>query len=114
MEHKDARKILIPNVNSERLQNRAVDMYDIIERRVAGLNDGQQIDMTRFVGDVTLDIACFSLTGHKSGPVKDHYKNLMAKWLHLSTNNTMFMLGMMMGGARWRIRMHRLYQDKIA
>lgn len=114
VEHKDARKILIPNVNSERLKDRAVDMYDIIERRIEQLQDGQPIDMTRFVGDVTLDIACFSLTGHRSGPVKDRYKNLMAKWLHLSTNNTMFMLGMMMGATRWRHRMHRLYQDKIA
>ncbi|HVL01992.1 MAG TPA: cytochrome P450 [Dongiaceae bacterium] len=114
IEHKDARKILIPNVNSERLKDRAVDMYDIIERRVAQLVDGQQIDITRFVGDVTLDIACFSLTGHKSGPVKEQYKSLMARWLHLSTNNTMFMLGMMVGPTRWRGRMHRLYQEKIA
>ncbi|MBA56951.1 MAG: hypothetical protein CMK89_21085 [Pseudomonadales bacterium] len=114
VEHKDGRKILIPNVNSERLKARAADMYDIIKYRVDQLQEGEQIDMTRFVGDVTLDIACFSLTGHKAGPVKDRYKYLMARWLHLSTNNTMFMLGTMVGATRWRHRMHQRYQNKLA
>ena len=113
-EHKDARKILIPNVNAQRLKERAVDMYDIIQSRVDQLSEGEQIDMTRFVGDVTLDIACFSLTGHKVGPVKDRYKYLMARWLELSTNNTMFMLGTMIGATRWRHRMHQRYKNKLA
>ena len=114
VEHQDGRKILIPNVNSERLKERASDMYEIIRDRVDRLKPGEHIDMTRFVGDVTLDIACFSLTGHKTGPVKDRYKDLMARWLHLSTNNTMFMLGTMMGATRWRHRMHQRYQNKLA
>ena len=113
-EHKDGRKILIPNVNAQRLKERAVDMYDIALQRVEQLQEGQQIDITRFVGDVTLDIACFSLTGHKQGPQKDRYKHIMAKWLALSTNNTMFMLGTMIGAARWRTMMHKRYQKKVA
>ncbi|MEE2733567.1 MAG: cytochrome P450 [Pseudomonadota bacterium] len=113
-EHRDGRKILIPNVNTERLQARAVAMFEIIKARVDALQSGEQLDMTRFVGDVTLDIACYSLTGHQAGPVKERYKYLMAKWLHLSTNNTMFMLGTLVGATRWRQRMHHRYQRKLA
>ena len=113
-DHKDARRILIPNVNSDRLKERAVDMYEIVARQVDQLRDGEELDMTRFVGDVTLDIACFSLTGQKAGIRKDRYKYLMAKWLKLSTNNTMFTLGTMVGATRWRRYMHRLYQSKLS
>ena len=113
-EHRDARKILIPNLNTERLRNRAVDMQEIIEGRVSQLKDGQQIDIIKFVGDVTLDIACFTLTGYKSGPVKDRYKYLMEKWLRLGTGNTMFALGVLFGTARWRHFMHSLYQKNLA
>ena len=112
-EHKDGRKILIPNVNSERLKERASDMFDIVQRRVDQLAEGEELDVTRFVGDVTLDIACFSLTGHKEGAIKDHYKHLMARWLHLSTNNTMFMIGTLVGATRWRHLMHKRYQNKL-
>lgn len=113
-EHKDGRRILIPNVNTDRLRERAVDMYDIIANRVNRLEDGDELLMTRYIGDVTLDVACFSLTGLKSGPKKDHYKQLMQEWLELSTNNVMFTLGTLAGAERWRRYMHRLYQKKLA
>ncbi|MCG8316096.1 MAG: cytochrome P450 [Pseudomonadales bacterium] len=113
-EHKDARKILIPNLNTQRLKDRAVVMQEIINDRVNQLENGQQIDMTRFVGDVTLDIACYTLTGYQSGPVKDRYKYLMEKWLRLATGNSMFALGILFGTARWRYFMNSLYKKKLA
>ena len=114
VEHKDARKILIPNLNAERLKKRAIVMQEIIDLRVEQLKDGEQIEMTRFVGDVTLDIACYTLTGYRSGPVKDRYKYLMEKWLRLATGNTMFALGVLFGTARWRYFMNSLYKRKLS
>ena len=113
-EHAHSRKVVIPTLISKRLHDRAQVMHEIVTKHIDAMQPGDEFDVPRLVGDITLDIACYTLLGLREGPKKDRYRDLMLHWIQASTNNTMFLLGIMYGPAKWRNRLHSAYLKKTA
>ena len=113
-EHQDARKLLIPSFTTNLLKNRAYVMQEIISEHVSQLKRGDKINFPRFVGDVTLDIICYTLLGLRGGERKERYKQVMLAWLLEATSDTNFTIGAAMGARRYRQFLNRLYRKQTA
>ena len=113
-EHQDSRKIMIPPLVATRLRDRAAVMHELTTRNINAMKAGDNFDMPRLIGDITLDIACFTLLGLKEGPKLQRYRELMLAWIGASTNDTMFTLGNLWGAPRFRSMLHRAYLKKTA
>ena len=111
-EHAHSRKVIIPPLVSKRLHDRAQVMHEIVTEHIDAMQPGAEFDIPRLVGDITLDIACYTLLGLRSGEKRDQYRDLMLAWIQASTNNTMFLLGNMVGPSKWRNRLHKAYLKK--
>jgi cytochrome P450 len=111
-EHAHSRKVVIPTLIAKRLHDRADVMHEIITQHIDAMKPGDEHDAPRLVGDITLDIACYTLLGLKSGDKKEQYKKLMLDWIMASTNNTMFLLGTLYGPSKFRNRLHSAYLKK--
>ncbi|AUM12195.1 cytochrome P450 [Ketobacter alkanivorans] len=113
-EHAHSRKVVIPSLVSRRLHDRANVMHEIITQHIDAMKPGDQYDVPRLIGDMTLDIACYTLLGLREGEKKERYKELMLHWIQASTNNTMFLIGTLYGPSKWRNRLHKAYLKKTA
>lgn len=113
-EHQDSRKVMIPPLVAKRLQDRAEVMHEITTRYINKMKPGDEYDMPRLIGDITLDIACYTLLGLKDGEKQQRYRDLMLRWIQASTNDMMFLLGNMFGAPRFRSMLHRAYLKKTA
>lgn len=113
-EHQDSRKIMIPPLVATRLRDRAAVMHELTGRYLDAMKPGDEYDMPRLIGDITLDIACYTLLGLKEGPKQQRYRQLMLEWITASTNTTMFTLGTLWGAPRFRSMLHRAYLRKTA
>ncbi len=101
-EHQDARKLIIPSFTTNLLKNRAGVMQEIVSAHIDNLRLGEKINLPRFVGDITLDIICYTLLGLRDGARKDRYKELMLSWLLEATSDVNFTLGASVGARRYR------------
>lgn len=108
-EHQDSRKLIIPSFTTSLLKGRAGAMQEITEAYINKLKVGEKINMPRFLGDITLDVICYTLLGLKSGPRKDRYKHVMLNWLLEATSDTNFTIGSAVGARRYRQFLHKLY-----
>ena len=113
-EHQDSRKIMIPPLVARRLHDRAEVMHEITTRHINAMKAGDEYDVPRLIGDITLDIACYTLLGLKEGPKQQRYRKLMLDWIMASTNDTMFVLGNIFGAPKFRSMLHRAYLKKTA
>lgn len=113
-EHQDSRKIMIPPLVANRLRDRAAVMHEFTTQHINAMKPGDEFDMPRLIGDITLDIACYTLTGLKDGPKQKRYRDLMLAWIVASTNTTMFTLGNIWGAPKFRSMLHRAYLKKTA
>lgn len=109
-EHQDARKLIIPSFTTNLLKGRAGVMQEITEDYINRMKVGEKINMPRFLGDITLDVICYTMLGLRSGPRKDRYKELMLSWLLEATSDTNFTLGSAVGARRYRQFLHKLYR----
>lgn len=113
-EHQDSRKVMIPPLVARRLQDRAEVMHEITTKYINNMKPGDEHDMPRLIGDITLDIACFTLLGLKDGDKQQRYRDLMLRWIQASTNDMMFLLGNLFGAPRFRGILNRAYLKKTA
>jgi len=111
--HQDSRKRIIPSLTTSQLKSRAVVMHEIITEYIDSWKVGQEFNFPRVVGDMTLDIICYTLFGLRSGERKDRYKHLILGWLTTSTNDTMFTLGALMGARKFRAKLNAAYQKRL-
>ena len=116
--HQDSRKRIIPSLATAQLKSRAGVMHEIISEHIDSWQVGQEFDFPRVVGDITLDIICYTLFGLRHGARKERYKVLMNGWLTTSTNDTMFTIGQLMGARKFRAKLNAQYikrceQDKL-
>lgn len=108
-EHQDARKLIIPSFTTNLLKNRAGVMQEIVEAHINRLHPGERINLPRFVGDITLDIICYTLLGLRDGARKERYKELMLNWLLEATSDVNFTLGATVGARRYRKFLNNQY-----
>lgn len=108
-QHQDARKLIIPSFNTHLLKARAGVMQEIVADYINRLKPGEKVNMPRFIGDITLDIICYTLLGLRKGPRKERYKELMLNWLLEATSDTNFTLGSAVGARRYRHFLNKLY-----
>ncbi len=113
-EHQDSRKIVIPPLIAGRLHARAEVMHEIVGSHLDNWKVGAQFDTPRMVGDIALDIACYTLFGLREGERKDRYAELMLGWIGAATNNTMFALGTLYGPFKFRNKLHSAYLKQTA
>ena len=111
-EHQDARKLIIPSFNAKRLKDRAYVMHEIITDHINSFRPGQQYNIPRLVGDMTLDVICYTLLDLREGTRKDRYKELMLNWLLESCSDTLFTLGAMVGARGFRQFLHNQYRKR--
>ena len=113
-EHQDSRKLIIPNFNTNRLKERAVVMHEIVTEHINGFRPGAEFNIPRLVGDITLDVICYTLFGLRHGERKDRYKELMLNWLLEATSDTMFTLGAIVGAKNFRQWLNKKYVKRTA
>ena len=113
-EHQESRRIMIPPLVARRLQDRADVMLEITTRYIDQMKPGDKFDIPRLIGDITLDIACYTLLGLKDGHKHKQYRDLMLQWIQASTNDMMFLLGNIWGAPKFRSMLHRAYLEKTA
>lgn len=112
--HQDARKMIIPSFNTNLLKQRAYVMHEIITEYINGFKPGDEFNIPRLVGDITLDIICYTLLNLREGWRKERYKELMLGWLLEATNDTLFALGSAVGAKRFRQFLNKQYHSRTA
>ena len=110
--HQDSRKRIIPSLATTQLKNRAGIMHEIISEHIDAWKIGEEFNFPRVVGDMTLDIICYTLFGLRHGARKDRYKELILGWLTTSTNDTMFTIGSLVGARKFRAKLNAAYQKR--
>lgn len=113
-EHALSRKIVVPPLIASRLHARADAMFEIVESHINQLRVGDTFDTPRKVGDITMDIAIYTLMGLRGGQRAEAYKKVMLNWVGAATNNTMFTIGTLYGPYRWREYLNKVYLQEIA
>ncbi len=113
-EHALSRKIVVPPLIASRLHSRADVMFEIIEEHINQIKPGDTFDTPRKVGDMTMDIAIYTLMGLRDGERARQYKEVMLNWVVAATNNTMFTIGTLYGPYRWREYLNKKYLEEIS
>lgn len=113
-EHQLSRKIVIPPLTGPRLHARADVMFDIVEEHIDSWEPGLTFDTPRMVGDITMDIAIYTLMGIRAGRRAQDYKKTMLEWVGAATNDTMFTLGTLYGPYKWRQFLNQKYLQEVA
>ena len=108
-EHMQSRKIVIPPLIASRLHARAEVMHEIVEEHINSWKVGDEFDTPRLVGDITMDIAIYTLMGFRNCTRAKEYKQVMLDWVGAATNDVMFTLGTMYGPYKWRQLLNRKY-----
>lgn len=112
--HQDSRKLVIPSFNTTRLKARAGVMHDIVTEHINSWKPGDKLNMPRMVGDITLDVICYTLFNLRHGERKERYKHLMLYWMLEATSDTMFTLASAVGAKRFRQWMNKKYLKRTA
>ena len=112
--HQDSRKLLIPSFTTNLLKGRAGVMQEIVTEYINKMKVGDKLNFPRFVGDITLDIICYTLLNLRFGERKERYKKVMLAWLLEATSDTNFTVGSALGARRYRQFLHRLYLKQTA
>lgn len=112
--HQDSRKRIIPTLATTKLKERAEVMHDIINEHINALKPGDRVNFPRMVGDITLDITCYTLFNLRSGARRDKYKELMLGWINASTNDLMFTISQMFGARKFRNKLNAKYLKRSA
>ena len=110
--HQESRKRIIPPLATRQLKNRAGIMHEIISEHIDSWKVGQEFDFPRVVGDMTLDIICYTLFDLREGERKEKYKELILGWLVTSTNDTMFTIGSLFGARKFRAKLNAAYRKR--
>ncbi|MCG8311615.1 MAG: cytochrome P450 [Pseudomonadales bacterium] len=113
-EHLNARKMIIPSFNTGRLKARAGVMHEIITEYIERMNPGDVYNLPRLIGDITLDIICYTMFDLKGGERRDKYRQLMGAWLLEATSDTLFTIGSAVGAARFRRYLNKQYLKRTA
>ncbi|CBL45556.1 Predicted cytochrome P450 [gamma proteobacterium HdN1] len=108
-EHQDSRKIVIPAFNTTRLRARAPAMHDIVTEHINSWKVGQKLNVPRMIGDITLDVICYTLFNLRHGERKDRYQYLMGNWMLEATSDTMFTFGAIFGAKNFRQWLNKKY-----
>ncbi|MEZ5507615.1 MAG: cytochrome P450 [Gammaproteobacteria bacterium] len=112
--HQDSRKLVIPSFNTTRLKARAGVMHDIVTEHIDSWKPGDKFNTPRLIGDITLDVICYTLFNLRHGERKERYKYLMLHWMLEATSDTMFTMAQMVGARRFRHWMHNKYLKRTA
>ena len=107
--HQDSRKLVIPPLNTNRLKARAGVMHEIVTEHIDSWSVGDEFDMPRLIGDITMDVICYTVFNLRSGEKKERYKYLMLNWLLSACSDTMFAIGSLYGAKKFRQRMNAAY-----
>lgn len=107
--HQESRKRIIPSLTTRQLKNRAGIMHEMITDHIDNWRIGEEVNFPRVVGDITLDIICYTLFGLSEGERKERYKELILGWLITSTNDTMFTIGSLVGARKFRGKLNEAY-----
>lgn len=112
--HQDSRKLVIPNFNLGKLKARASVMHDIVTEKIDSMKPGDQYDMPRLIGDITLDVICYTLFDLRHGERKERYKDLMLHWMLEATSDTVFTIASLVGAKRFRQWLNGKYLKRSA
>lgn len=113
-EHQDSRKMIIPSLNTDRLRARAGVMHEIVNEHINSWRVNDRYDIPRVIGDMTMDVICYTLLGLRYGPRKDRYKTVMLNWLQAACSDTMFAIGSFYGAKKFRQKLNRVYLKRTA
>ena len=113
-EHEISRKMIIPPLNTHRLRSRADIMHEIVTEHINSWVPNEKFNMPRLVGDITLDIICFTVFNLRHGPRKERYKKLMLGWLLTSCTDAMFAIGSLFGAKNIRVKLNEQYLKRTA
>ncbi|RLU04221.1 MAG: cytochrome P450 [Ketobacter sp.] len=108
-EHQDSRKMIIPPLNTNRLKARAGVMHEIVTEHLNAWTVGDEFNIPRLVGDITLDVICYTVFNLREGDRKDTYKRLMLGWLLSACSDANFAIGSMIGAKRYRGILNKRY-----
>ena len=111
-EHQDSRKMIIPPLNTNRLKARAGVMHEIVTEHLNSWQVGDEFNIPRLVGDITLDVICYTVFNLRHGDRKDNYKRLMLGWLLSACSDANFAIGSMIGAKRYRGILNKQYQKR--
>ncbi len=112
--HQDSRKIVIPQFNTNKLKGRATTMHEIVTEHINSWTIGQELNIPRLIGDITLDVICYTIFDLRHGERKDKYKELMLHWMLEATSDTNFTLAQMVGAKDWRRWLNKKYLKRTA
>ena len=87
--------MIIPPLNTHRLKDRAGVMHDIVTEHLNAWQVGDEFNIPRLVGDITLDVICYTVFNLRRGDRKDTYKRLMLGWLLSACSDANFAVGSM-------------------
>src|SRR5690606_21714548 len=104
-----SRKLVIPSFNTNKLKARAGVMHEIVAEHIDSWKPGDQFNVPRLVGDITLDVICYTLFDLRHGERKERYKELMLNWMLEATSDTMFTMASLVGAKRFRQWMNKKY-----
>ncbi|MEE2733271.1 MAG: cytochrome P450 [Pseudomonadota bacterium] len=107
--HQDSRKMIIPPLNTNRLKDRAGVMHEIVTEHINSWMVGDEFNIPRLVGDITLDVICYTVFNLRQGDRKDNYKRLMLGWLLSACSDANFAIGSMIGAKRYRGILNKQY-----
>lgn len=113
-EHAHSRKIVVPPLTGVKLHSRADIMYTMIDAHIDAMKVGDSFDTPRKVGDMTMDIAIYTLMGLTDGERAERYKKVMLEWIAAATSNTMFTVGTLYGPFKWREYLNTKYLQEVA
>ncbi|AUM12398.1 cytochrome P450 [Ketobacter alkanivorans] len=107
--HQDSRKMIIPPLNTHRLKDRAGVMHEIVTDHINSWHIGDEFNVPRLVGDITLDVICYTVFNLRHGDRKDTYKRLMLGWLLSACSDANFAVGSMIGAKKYRGILNKAY-----
>jgi cytochrome P450 len=108
-EHQDSRKMIIPPLNTNRLKDRAGIMHEIVTKHINSWQVGDEFNVPRLVGDITLDVICYTVFNLRQGDRKDQYKKLMLGWLLSACSDANFAVGSLIGAKKYRAKLNKAY-----
>lgn len=112
--HQNSRKMVIPAFNTGQLRGRAGVMHDIVTEHINSFKPGEKYNIPRLVGDITLDVICYTLFDLRHGERKEQYKELMLNWMLEATSDTNFTIASLVGARGWRKWLNKKYLKRTA
>lgn len=112
--HIDSRKLVIPPLNTNALKDRAQIMHEIVTEHIDSFKPGDKFNMPRLIGDITLDVICYTIFNLREGERKERYKELMLHWMLEATSDTNFTIASLVGARKFRKWLNAKYLKRTA